>query len=1094
MHSTRLAARRSAAQAGLLATVGAVALVLTALIVGLTGYLDFSAAASTRDYFASASPTARGVQVETKLGDDPAAQSASADQLFAHEFDGTSVEITRTLTDFPLAAALVDTDDSSGSGSGSKQLSLADGREARITPASDAGLTDYATLVDGAWPAAASGTDGNAGTADNPIPGALQADAARQLGLKVGDVLELGATGTAKSVEIVGTWLPKDAGDPRWFADSGATTGNAHPAGDGTESFGPLMVDEAVLPSLGPVPFVHWTIIVDANRVAPGDLAQLGQVATNLRQAIIDDDTIGKGDILVSGSLADTTTTVQRGLNSARGVTPVGILLAGLIGLIALVQLARLLSLARRPENALLRSRGASAQWLTATGIGEAVVVAVIGCALGYAAGSGALVGLFGVSAMAYAPWEFAALIAVAVLAIYGTTAFLDSIRLAQRDAVDDSGRTRAAATIGTAVLAVAAAAVAVWQSLLYGSPIVTTAQGGTTVDPLAVVAPTLALIAIALVLLVVFGPLTAAWQRIATRRPRLQPSYSARQVARGIGSYAVAVLVVSLAIGGVVIASGYSGSWRSLGDRNAELTAGADARITLTQSDLPLAGTEPVTGADFLGVAGVTDAVPVLSTPVTIGDNDSGRLTAIPAADIGAVVNDAEGTVDVATLESTLSGFEQRGVELPAGTTSLSLDATLSVIDPTTGEPATTKGYAGTTLWFQDSEGGISSTALPQLFVDSLEAGKSLTTPLTVKFAPSEATRWLVAIDYSVRADSNWLEMHYGGLVATTPSGAQPVALDTLGWMDLQYSAFANSTLMDADGLTLGLPGAQDGRNRLRMMDVGAQALAAGGVRFESPRSVPVVVTQEFADAYDLAVDDKLDLRFSGTGLVVTSTVAAIAPVLPGAPSPNQALADLNQLNDYLLRASPVVPRANQVWLSAGGPTVIDSEALDTSLPDGATIVTPANATDNSFAAPAELALWIAAIGCLLLAVISLGAVALTVARARRGEVVVLRAVGISARQQSRSRLGEFSAIVLISVVFGLVGGLLVSALTSANLARSAVLGIPSGLQATLAFAVIPGAGLLLIGLVIMLGIAVVSASRVRRQALDTDERLETR
>src|SRR5690606_11573816 len=128
-----------------------------------------------------------------------------------------------------------------------------------------------------------------------------------------------------------------------------------------------------------------------------------------------------------------------------------------------------------------------------------------------------------------------------------------DSIRLARRDAVDDSGRSRTAATVGTTVLALAAAGLAVWQSLLYGSPLITDASGHTSVNPLAVVAPTLALIAIALVVLVIFGPLTAAWQRIAAARRGLQPSYSARQVARGLSSYAVAVLVVALGVGGLV-------------------------------------------------------------------------------------------------------------------------------------------------------------------------------------------------------------------------------------------------------------------------------------------------------------------------------------------------------------------------------------------------------------------------------------------------------------------------------------------------------------------------------------------------------------
>jgi ABC-type antimicrobial peptide transport system permease subunit len=193
--------------------------------------------------------------------------------------------------------------------------------------------------------------------------------------------------------------------------------------------------------------------------------------------------------------------------------------------------------------------------------------------------------------------------------------------------------------------------------------------------------------------------------------------------------------------------------------------------------------------------------------------------------------------------------------------------------------------------------------------------------------------------------------------------------------------------------------------------------------------------------------------------------------------------------LNDFLLRESPVVPRANQVWLATDGPV-----ALGTAVPVVAKVVTPANATDDSFAAPAELALWVAAIGGLLLAAISLGAVALTVARARRGEVGVLRAVGISARQQARARLGELTSIVLLSTLFGALGGLIVSALTAANLARSAVLGIPGGLTATLSFAIVPGAVLLAVSLGVMLGIVGISASGVRRQALDTDERLETR
>ena len=61
-------------------------------------------------------------------------------------------------------------------------------------------------------------------------------------------------------------------------------------------------------------------------------------------------------------------------------------------------------------------------------------------------------------------------------------------------------------------------------------------------------------------------------------------------------------------------------------------------------------------------------------------------------------------------------------------------------------------------------------------------------------------------------------------------------------------------------------------------------------------------------------------------------------------------------------------------------------------------------------------------------------------------------------------------------------------------SVAKSAVLGVPIGLQATLQFALLTGLALLAIALVVLLVIAVSYAARVRRQALDTDERLETR
>ena len=1098
MHALSLASRRSAAQSGLLATVCAVALVLSGILVGLSGYLEISATENTRAAFANGGPTAAALQVETKLADDAVAQSTAATSLLSREFAGVANTVHRSLEDFPLAASLngepltiPDHTASSGtapSGTDSGSADFGSADEARVTVGSNPELEDNATIVAGTWPNPTS----SAATSGTSISGVLHADAANLLGIAVGDELSFGTGDDAVVVTVVGTWLPKDAEDPLWFSNPGVATGQAVPAGDGTPSFGPLMVDEPGLLALGTVPFVHWTMVLDAASITPGQLDQVGVAATNLRQTIIDGQEIGKGGILVSGTLAETVSTVQHALNAVRGVTPVGILLVALMGLITLVQLARLLSLARRPENALLRSRGASAQWLTLSSLVEAVIVAVVGCALGFVVAAGVLATLFdsafsNAGAIAFAPWEYAALVAVAVIVIYGATALLDATRIAKRDSIDDSGRARTGATIGIAVLALAAAGVAVWQSLLYGSPLVTNAAGRQVVDPLAVIAPTLALVAIALTLLVAFGPLTDAWQRFATRRRGFQPSYSARQVARGLGSYAVAVLVLVLAVGGLTVASAYSGSLASLAERSATLTAGADVRVDLTGNALPSAGPAPITGMPFLAINGVTAAAPALSTPITMGDNDLGRLLALPSSGILGVVSSAGGALDTARLATVLPKTEPAGIELPSGTTKIQLEATLRAT--TDGEtPATgINGSAQTALWFQNSAGSIMTVAFPPV-----DAGIPVTdTSFEVSLPASDTPWWIVAFDYSVKADTGWLETSYQNLVATTPEREQPVALDTSTWGSTTLASnFGSSSRTGVDGVTIGMGAGGARQGVSRYMNINAELTSGGFRSFDEPDPVPFVVSNELAQHYGVGVDDRLEIRFTGTGLVVPGTIVGVVPLIPGIQSPNAVVTDLTALNTFILRTSQFVPTANQVWLSTSGP--VD---LGPALPKGAEVVTTRTAGgDQSFSVPAELALWIAAAGCLLLAAISLGAVALTIGRSRRGEVIVLRAVGVSAREQSGARLKELLSVIGIAVLLGVLNGMVVSWLTIANLAKSAVLGVPIGLQATLQFALLTGLALLAIALVVLLVIAVSYAARVRRQALDTDERLETR
>src|SRR5690606_34555184 len=121
---------------------------------------------------------------------------------------------------------------------------------------------------------------------------------------------------------------------------------------------------------------------------------------------------------------------------------------------------------------------------------------------------------------------------------------------------------TRTVVALSSVVLATAAAGLAIGQSLLYGSPLVTDATGRESVDPLALLAPALGLVAASLLLLAGATPLARFAEHLTARGRRLQPWFSARQLSRGLARYSAAGLVVALAVGSLTLAASYSGTW----------------------------------------------------------------------------------------------------------------------------------------------------------------------------------------------------------------------------------------------------------------------------------------------------------------------------------------------------------------------------------------------------------------------------------------------------------------------------------------------------------------------------------------------------
>ena len=90
----------------------------------------------------------------------------------------------------------------------------------------------------------------------------VQADAAKELGLKPGDDIVVGDV----PLRVAGTWRVRDHLDPRWLGDPQVAAGNV----DG--QFGPVIVAESRWPELAAEPRARWVVVPDLQDVTAADL------------------------------------------------------------------------------------------------------------------------------------------------------------------------------------------------------------------------------------------------------------------------------------------------------------------------------------------------------------------------------------------------------------------------------------------------------------------------------------------------------------------------------------------------------------------------------------------------------------------------------------------------------------------------------------------------------------------------------------------------------------------------------------------------------------------------------------------------------
>lgn len=1003
MGAARTAFARANARSGVLAAIAAVVLLLSGLGTAVVDSLAGSSASGIRSGLAAAQGTAGAARWQIRVASDPEAQADAAASVLDRMLTPHGATWSRSVETAPVEASSGDT--------AFGAVLLVDGD----APA-------RSELVAGSWPDTAEAV--SAAAADGALPATLHADAAESLGLAPGDVVDL-AGEPARRLLIVGTWLPLDPAEPAWFGEGVIASGRT------ADGIGPFLVAEETALDVPAAIVVRWTAVVDASAATPDSASALREALPDVEPALRAEPAIGTDGLGALGGLDATLTRLLAGLGAVRAIAPLPLLLLGFAGVAALTRLASLLSAARRGETVLLRARGASAGRLTRD---TAIEVLVLGVPAAIIGAAGAELFLMISRPGEARDWGVAGFMAgialVTTLLLVAGRAWLDARRPVVRGSGDEVGRVARGLVTGGVVLVAVVTAVALWQFRLYGSPLVANASGRLDVDPVAVLAPVLVLVALSLAALGLSRPVDALLERLAAGRPGLVPALPMRQLARRATLYASASLVTMLAIAGLTLTAAFAGAWQGIDRTASALATGGEVRVASAGRDVVLQPDELALDDAIAAVDGVTAVGPVFRGEARVG-SEQATIVALPSAGVAEI---APGTGTRPAAAALADSAAAAGVDLPAGATTLEVGVELD-------SPAGTSGTVSVTAWLLTASGA--ATPVPPAPVDVASGGGQ------VRLQLPDAT-----------------ELRFIGLGASL-SGA--------GGADVQVAFGAVSF----DGETVAGTAFETERElTLTSKAPNARApLTAGG---SDP--LPVMLGAELAERISASVGDEFAFRVLTGGAEIDAVVAGVVPVVPTAGA-GGILADLGALERYAFDDGAGVPAFGERWIAASDPERV---AAELGADRDAAVVADARSAASSapFIAPAVAALWVGAAGALLFALIAVIALVAALGGSRRGEIVVLRVLGVPARIQSRARFAELAVTLGTAVLIGVVVGLLTALLTARELARAAVAGVPAVIPVDFGLDAAPW--ILGIGAFVLLAAAISAgaAASVRRTA----------
>ncbi|MEU5960180.1 ABC transporter permease [Micromonospora parva] len=995
----KLVWRRAREARGLLMAAVIAALVAVALVTGLSDYNRRAVDAGQRALVAASPAEERGLLVSGSGGRD-AAEFATRDKAVRAEFAtglggvpvavtaaryGTGRELTGDLgqvprtADEPVFASLATLDD----------------------------LASHAELTSGAWPRPGA----------NPIQVSLPERVAGTLGLTVGERVPVRDRATERRGELVlaGTWRPRDPTDAYWLLAPGVGAGSA---GSGT-SYGPFTLDPADFAATFPGSVsASWLAQPDLGGVDTADLPLVRKALTEALSAVPEAAQLGSSGQAVT-KMPQLLDRISRADLVGRSSLATPLLLILVLGGYALVLVAALLHEDRRPQTALLRARGAARRQLAGLAAREATLVVAPAAVLGPLIAGEALryIRPGGSSDLSTAGGNTTLIWAAAAATAAGclVAMVLPTLRGAGTYVADMAARSRPnrAASVQRASvdLVLVALAVLAWVQLRrYASPLA--GSGGRLgLDPLLVAAPTLGVLAGAVLALRVLPPLTRFAERFVDRRPWTATMFGMWQAGRR--PHAGPVLLLALAVGGSTLAW----SLISTGERSqveqAGYTVGADVRVTERAGAAP-----PTRAGQLAALPSVNRVLPVWRDEIRVGrQNLSATVIGVDPASAPGVVRLADRLADGSAAQQYQRMIDERaapaGIELPAGARAV----TGTVRTPVSN--AARQVRVAVTLLFTSPDG--LALRLPAANAD----GDGRVTRFTVQLPEVSGARLRLAgfeADGGLAAGNAYrLELNDLGVV-TADGATQPAELD-------------GDWVLAAPG-EAATPVRTNGAGFAAVRDV--EVIPGGQFAYQPPtrfsvvpggdnKPVPVLMTPQVREALSMNVGDTVDLTLSGATLPVH-----LVGELSAVPTTTAAgvLLDLPAAVDALIRSDGMVRPVPEWWVGAADANAAAQAASE--LP-GVTVLNREAAieaaADDPYWRGSRTGMLAAALGAVLLAIVGLMVDVWATARRRLGEFAVLHTLGATPRLMARALLAEQTFLAGIGVGVGLLLGTAVGA-----------------------------------------------------------------